>query len=127
MSKRRREYILYIQDILISIEKIERYTKGLNIRQLKDDEMVLDAVVRNFEIIGEAVKNVPKNIRKKYPSVEWKEAAGFRDVLIHDYFGIDVEAVKDTIKNNLKPFKKHIIEVLKSEKLQINVSGKKLI
>jgi uncharacterized protein with HEPN domain len=116
MSKRRREHILFIEDILISIEKIERYTKGLNIKQLREKEMVVDAVVRNFEIIGEAVKNIPKIIRDKYPYVEWKEAAGFRDVLIHDYFGIDVDAVKDTLKNNLKPFKKHIIEVLKAEK-----------
>jgi len=64
--------------------------------------MVADAVIRNFEVIGEAIKNIPKEIQEKYTSVEWKEAAGFRDVLIHDYFGIDLEAVWDTIKINPK-------------------------
>ena len=72
--------------------------------------------IRNFEIIGEAVKKIPEEIRKKYADVEWKEAAGFRDVLIHDYFGIDLEAVWDTVRNNIPSFKKQIVNVLKSEK-----------
>ncbi len=117
MSKLKREYLLFLKDILDSIRKIEKYTKGLSFKELKKNEMVLDAVIRNFEIIGEATKNIPKDIKKKYPNVEWKEAAGFRDVLIHDYFGIDIEAVRDTIKNNLPEFKKHIKQIIKSEKL----------
>ena len=72
--------------------------------------------LRNFEVIGEAIKNISKEIQEKYTSVEWKEAAGFRDVLIHDYFGIDLEAVWDTIKINIPPFKKHMTEVLKHER-----------
>ena len=77
--------------------------------------MAVDAVIRNLEVIGEATKNVSEEIKEKYPEVEWKEAAGFRNVLIHDYFGIDLEAVWDTIKKNLLPFKEHILKVLKSE------------
>ncbi len=88
MSKQKREHLFFIKDILDSIRKIEKYTKGLSFEELKKNEMVLDAVIRNFEIIGEAAKNIPKDIKEKYPYVEWKEAAGFRDVLIHDYFGI---------------------------------------
>lgn len=118
MSKQKREYLLFLKDILDSIRKIEKYTKGLSFEELKKNEMVLDAVIRNFEIIGEAAKNIPKDIKGKYPDVEWKEAAGFRDVLIHDYFGIDLEAVRDTIKNNLPSLKKHIKEVLKSKKVK---------
>jgi uncharacterized protein with HEPN domain len=93
MSKRKREHLLFLEDILRSIGKIEKYTKSLTLKQLKEKDMVMDAVVRNFEIIGEAVKNIPKTVKEKYTYVEWKEAAGFRDVLIHDYFGIDIEAV----------------------------------
>ena len=116
MSKKRREYFLFLEDILRSIEKIERFSRGLTLEELKANDMVLDAVIRNFEIIGEAVKNVPVTIKEKYPDVEWKEASGFRDILIHDYFGIDIEAVQDTIKNNIEPFKQKIREVIKSEK-----------
>ena len=78
--------------------------------------MAVDAVIRNFEIIGEAVKRIPEEIKKEYADVEWKEAAGFRDVLIHDYFGIDLEAVRDTVRNNIPSFKKQVVKVSKSEK-----------
>lgn len=116
MSKNKRTSLLFLKDILDSIQKIEKYTEGLSLEQLKKQEMVVDAVVRNFEIIGEAVKKVPKDIKRKYPEVAWKEAAGFRDILIHDYFGIEIQAVHDTIKNNLPEFKKHITTALRKEK-----------
>ncbi|HJH25733.1 MAG TPA: DUF86 domain-containing protein [Methanophagales archaeon] len=116
MSKQRRDYILFIEDILTCIEKIERDTSNVPFEEFCGNEMAVDAVIRNFEIIGEAVKKIPEEIRKKYVNVEWKEAAGFRDVLIHDYFGIDSEAVWDTLRNNIPPFKKEIVKVLKSEK-----------
>ena len=77
--------------------------------------MVIDAVLRNLEVIGEAAKNIPKNIREKYPEVEWTEAIGFRNVLIHDYFGVDIEAVWDTIKKNIPEFKNHIQFAYNSE------------
>ena len=67
-------------------------------------------------MIGEATKDLPEKIKGKYPHVEWKEAMGFRNVLIHDYFGIDVEAVWDTIRNNIPSFKENILGVLESEK-----------
>jgi len=116
MYSRQRNYLLFLNDILQSIRKIERYTKGLSFEALRKNQLVVDAVIRNFEIIGEATKNIPKNIKDKYPDTEWKEASGFRDVLIHDYFGIDVQAVYDTIKNNLPSFKKHILNIIRTEK-----------
>jgi len=115
MSKEKRDYILFLEDILDALEKIENYTKNLSFTEFADNGMAVDAVIRNFEVIGEATKNVPEEIKEKYPEVEWKEAAGFRDVLIHDYFGIDLEAIWDTINKNLLSFKKHILKVLKSE------------
>jgi len=77
--------------------------------------MAVDAVIRNFEVIGEAAKSLPAKIKRKYPYVEWKEAMGFRDVLIHDYFGIDLEAVWDTVANNIPSFKENMLKVLESE------------
>ena len=116
MSKQRRDYIFFIEDILTCIEKIERYTSNVSFEEFCGNDMAVDAVIRNFEIIGEAVKKIPEEIKKNYADVEWKEAAGFRDVLIHDYFGIDLEAVWDTVRNNIPSFKKQVVKVLKSEK-----------
>ena len=96
-------------------EKIELYTKELSFTEFCNNDMVIDAVIRNFEVIGEATKNVPKRIKESYSDVEWKEAIGFRNVLVHGYFGIDLEAVWDTIKKNIPSFRRHIVEVLKSE------------
>ena len=116
MSKQKRDYLLFIEDVLTCIEKIERYTSNVSFGDFSGNDMAVDAVIRNFEIIGEAVKKIPEEIKTRYADVEWKEAAGFRDVLIHDYFGIDIEAVWDTVRNNIPPFKKQMLKVLESEK-----------
>ena len=108
MSKGKRDYTLFFEDIIESLERIEIYTKDLTYKRFRDNMMAVDAVLRNLEVIGEADKNIPKNIREKYPGVEWSEAIGFRNVLIHDYFGIDIEAVWDTVNKNIPEFKKHI-------------------
>ncbi|MBL8190023.1 MAG: DUF86 domain-containing protein [Acidobacteria bacterium] len=88
-----RDYKTCLDDIGEAIGKIGRYTAGLNIETLANDEKTLDAVIRNLEIIGEAVKNVPDEIRQQYPETEWKKVAGLRDILIHRYFGIDLEII----------------------------------
>jgi len=86
MPEKKRDYILFLEDILSAIGKIEMYTKELNYEEFSENSMIVDAVIRNFEVIGEATKNVPKTVKDKYPDVEWKEAIGFRNVLTHDYF-----------------------------------------
>jgi uncharacterized protein with HEPN domain len=116
MSSKQRDYLLFLEDIVTAITKIEDYTANLELESFLCSNMIQDAVVRNFEIIGEAVKHVPQRVRRQYPQVEWNEAAGFRDVLIHDYFGIDVDSIWDTIRNNLPLFKGHVIDVLQQEK-----------
>lgn len=110
-----RDYRLFLEDIIDAIKKIERYTEGLSSDEFRESEITIDATVRNLEIIGEAANKIPKDIKSKYPKVEWKEAVGFRNVLIHDYFGVDTDAVWDTIQNNLPVFKKHVKEVLDGE------------
>ena len=115
MSDKKRDHILFLEDILNAIEKIERYAKGLTFEELSNNDMAVDAILRNFEIIGEAAKNVPERVRRKYPFVEWKEAIGFRNVLIHDYFGIDLEAVWDTVRKNIPSLRNNIMKVLQAE------------
>lgn len=78
-----RDYKLYLADILEAIRKIESYVQGLSLQQFSEDEMRVDAVLRNIEIIGEATKNIPPEVRAKYPSIEWRKIAGLRDVAIH--------------------------------------------
>ena len=75
---KKRDFTLFIKDILTSIEKIQRYTSKLSFEEFSNNDMIIDAVIRNFEIIGEAVKKIPDEIKKQYPDIEWKESAGFR-------------------------------------------------
>lgn len=114
MSKR--DFIIFLEDIITSINKIEKYTYKIKFKEFLKNEMMIDAVIRNLEIIGEAVKNLPQEIKDKYPEVEWKEATGFRNILIHNYFGIDIETVWETIKKDLPIFKKKIEKILQTEK-----------
>jgi uncharacterized protein with HEPN domain len=84
-----RDYRLFLDDIRESCEKILRYTQGMAKVQFEADEKTQDAVVRNLEIIGEAVKHLPEEVRNRYPPVEWRKIAGLRDIVVHHYFGIN--------------------------------------
>ncbi len=107
-----RDSKVYLEDILQAIEKIRRYTHGYTIDALKQDEKTLDAVVRNLEVIGEAVKQLPDDIRQRHGDVEWKRIAGLRDILIHAYFGIDVDIVWDVVHNKLPNLGRRVEAIL---------------
>ena len=81
MSKR--DVRLFLYDILECIEKIEKYTKDMDFDDFVKNDLVVDAVIRNLEIIGEAVKNIPEDFRSKYPDIPWKKIVGFRNIVIH--------------------------------------------
>jgi uncharacterized protein with HEPN domain len=99
MSKH--NFRVYLKDILSSSEKILRYTQGKSIEDFRSDEMLTDAVVRNLEIIGEAVKGIPIGIKRKYSEMEWKKIAGLKDIIIHEYFRIDYEIIWDIVSNKI--------------------------
>jgi hypothetical protein len=86
----------YLDDILDGVEKIKRYTREMTYEEFVDDSKTVDAVLRNFEVIGEAAKNVPDEIRQEYDDVPWSEMTGMRDKLIH--VGAQIESVRDEIE-----------------------------
>ena len=92
---------LYLQDILGAMESIEKFVKGMNFERFKEDDKTSSAVIRKFEIIGEATKHLPDDIKEKYLQIPWREMAGMRDRLIHFYFGIDYSLVWKTVKERL--------------------------
>ena len=105
---------LYLNDILEAISLIEDYTRGLEKVDLEKNIQLQDAVIRRFEIIGEATKNIPPSFRKKYPEIPWRDVAGFRDVLIHGYFGVDVNRVWGVIEDYLPELKSRISDIMDS-------------
>ena len=102
---------LYLIHILESVERIEDYTREGR-EAFMDSPMVQDAVVRNFEIIGEAVKQIPESLKMKRPDVPWRRIAGLRDVLIHQYMSVDLEAVWAIVGDDLPGFKQAVTEIL---------------
>ena len=107
-----RDYRVCLEDILQCIERVRDYTTGLTCDGLLSDRRTLDAVVCNLEVIGEAVKSLPDDVRAEHPEAEWQKIAGLRDILIHQYFGIDVEIIWDVIQNKLPGLERLVKEML---------------
>ena len=110
--KMERDIRLYLDDILEAIGKIEKYTEGLDFEKFSEDDKTGDAVIRNFLVVGEAVKNIPPGVRKKYPDIPWKIIAGMRDKLVHGYFGIRYDVIWETIEMRLPSLRLNIQKML---------------
>jgi len=106
MSKRNPK--LYIQDIQRSIDLIQQYTGGMTFDQFDNDQKTLDAVVRNFHIIGEAARALPESVKIQNPSIPWSQISGMRNAMIHEYFGVDTVEIWSTLEHDLPALKKQL-------------------
>lgn len=107
-----KDHTVYLFHILDAIENIENYVQNVSENDFYKNKMLQDAVVRNLEIIGEATKRIPETIKQKHTNIEWKKISGMRDVLIHDYLGVDYERVWMAIINRIPELKKDIQNIV---------------
>ena len=111
-----RDSRVYFQDILDAIARIEKYTKDFDVHDFTEDAKTIDAVVRNLEIIGEAASRVPRIAMHRYDDIPWEKMISMRNKVIHEYAGVDVSIIWQTIKHDLPALKKKMVQVLREER-----------
>lgn len=112
---RTKKPIVYLRHIAACVSKIEEYTTGMTEERFLESPLVQDAVIRNLEIIGEATKRLDDTFRSSYPHIAWKNIAGMRDKLIHDYIGVDLWAVWGVVEDIMPDFSLQINEIISME------------
>ncbi len=111
----KRDMRVYLQDIWESILAAEEYTKGLTKEEFLNNSLVQDAVIRKLEMMGEAVKYISGDFKSQYPEIAWAKIAGLRDVLIHQYFGINLKRIWEVVKTDLPLLKKELLAIIEGE------------
>ena len=107
--------IVYLKHIRDAISRIEEYTKAVGYEDFIKNDLIQDGVIRQLEIIGEATKRISTQFKSNNPHIPWRDIAGMRDKLIHDYFGVDIEAVWDTVKRDIPALKKEVKKILSED------------
>lgn len=107
-----RDSRLWLEDIIASIERIERFTNKHDVISFNNDEMASDATILNLAIVGEAAKLIPDEIKTQVPSITWKDIIGLRNIIIHQYFAVDLEIIWRIVTQDLPPLKLKIQSLL---------------
>lgn len=107
-----RDQKLYLKDIIFAMKSIQSFTEGMEFEDFETDDKTISAVIQKFEIIGEAAKRIPNNVREKHSGIPWKQMAGMRDRLIHSYFEVDKRLVWDTIQKEIPKVKTKIEKLI---------------
>jgi uncharacterized protein with HEPN domain len=96
-----RDYRVYLDDILEAAGKIEEYIEGYTRREFVEDSRTVDAVIRNLMVIGEAANHVPDEVRTRYPAAQWRDMIGLRNIVVHEYFGVNLDVIWKIVQNDL--------------------------
>jgi uncharacterized protein with HEPN domain len=112
MKKESRQYKLYLEDILFAMDRIAEYIDDMTYSQFQNDQKTIDAVIRNFEIIGEASNKIPNEVKQKHIDIPWDEMYLMRNKISHEYFGIDLEIIWDVAVNHLPTNRIQILQII---------------
>jgi uncharacterized protein with HEPN domain len=115
--KKGRDYLMFLEDIIECAEKIEEYTKNFTEENFSYDEKTKDAVIVRIQIIGEAIKNLPADLKKSHRDIDWKKSVKLRNIFIHNYFGINCRRLWKTAKIEIPELKEKILKLMKELKI----------
>ena len=118
-----REVIDFLEDTLDAMEKAELFIADMTYEEFLKDEKTIFAVIRAIEVIGEALKHVPSELRQKFSDIPWRDITGMRDILVHEYFGVDHETVWETVKTDIPSIKPLLVELLDNLKTKRGVES----
>ncbi len=110
--KQGRTYIDYLRDIVAYADTADRILSGTSFQSFRDSEEKTLAVIRALEIIGEAARQIPKEVRRNHPDIEWAEAIAMRNKVVHGYFGVDLQVVWNTVREDLPPLRQAVARIL---------------
>ncbi|NPV60824.1 MAG: DUF86 domain-containing protein [Actinobacteria bacterium] len=112
---KRRDHLDYLQDILESIDDVQSFVAGMSYEDFANDRKTVNAVIRSIEVIGESARAVPDSVKRKNPSIPWEKMVSMRNKLIHEYFGVDIEIIWQTIQEDISPLRDDIAELISKE------------